>query len=233
MRLPLALLLFSALCLSSASAGELATMPTPDMRGENEIWGTYYHIWLSPPAGPKEEMGLVDVSVGLTPDFEADLVYGSGGGMSFTTLNLAVRLSAPEDVKVTAGVVNLFSADEYFRSDKPSPYLMASKCFPLGNKEEKEANQERKPVVLQPFLAWGANTHSGWFGGLTAELSPQTKVTLANYPDPWGAHKALFALSYSLPEERAEWALGIGIWGGNPWLSVSTPGGWIPWPRLP
>lgn len=224
------LLALAALCLLASAtgwAGDLITMPTPDMRAENEIWGTYYHVWLSPPGGGEDEMGLVNVSVGLTPQLEADLVYGSGGGLSFTTLNLALQASVREGWKATAGVVNLFS-DDYFRSEEPSPYLMASKRFVVG--EQKEG---KRTYALEPFLAWGSQSHRGWFGGVTAELSAQTRVVLANYPDPWGDHRAVFGIWHTLPKDHPNWALGLGVWGGSPWLAVGTPGGWVPWPRLP
>ncbi len=172
-------------------------------------------------------MNMVHVSVGLTPELEGGLVWGSDSGFSFTTLNLALRLPAPKDFSAIAGVVNLFS-DEYFRSDKPSPYLMACKRLVLGQQKEG-----KPPTVVQPFVAWGSQSHRGWFGGVAADLSPQTRVTLANYPDPWGAHQILLGISHSLPADNPRWALGLGTWGGNPYLAVSTPGGWVPWPRYP
>jgi len=216
------------LCLALVGIGwadEVATMPLPDLRAENEIWGRYYHIWLKGPGALEDEMGMVHVGVGLTDYLEAGLVWGSDGGFSFTTLNLTARVASRDEWEGYLGAVNLFS-DDYFRSEEASPYLMAARRLNWRAKKEGQT-----PPQAKAFLGWGAKSHGGWFGGVLADLTPQTRVTVGSYPAPYGGHKAVLALSHSLPADSPRWALGVGVWGGSPWLSVGTPGGWIPWPR--
>jgi len=207
-----------ALLLAGAAGGwgmDLATMPLPELKDEGQYDATYYYVKLSPEINGSRRMHLFSGHYGLSREVEASIISVSGP-YSFTAINAGVRLAEEKENngwQVVLGVVNLFG-DNYFRSDKASPYVVASKLI-----DPTAIPPTPKKPAVRPFVGYGSNTHDGWFGGVRLQLAPRTTLTAASY-----GHQPVYALQQRLRDERNSPVFALGTLDGNPFFSLTGIG---------